>query len=336
VSVEERQQIVNVADSPTADVQVLLYAQHGGRAQVDDYRILHMEQGLADEFREFAKNFAGKIRHEMSEVTFQPGYDPQPSEVVRIPLGGAESARVRALRDRAQDPSDAALLAGEDDRFLDYLVFYAVVIRSDNDFVVFVRKFKPSMRMKKRRGVHLLLTQNTFARLEQEVFSFDKRFDCCIHGGRAFVHPDGLNDFLSIFDFYDRYKRVAAESVDAFASVMPFENLEEFKQAATSDPRLMRTMVAAQDHAPRLANVSLEEIQRVTEEYGYSGVVIKDPDNGQLQFAWERSPDKRWRLPNVLNDSLVVSVLLDDQHYVAPNKLRIERQTKKKTAKKKR
>lgn len=335
MTIRERQSIRALVDGARPTVDVLLYSQPRRDRASGSYRRLQMSQPLATEFLGYTRNFASGLSGDWTEKTFDPGYDPLDGEVIRVAIGrGDASQHVRSLRDNAADTTAPDIFTEGDEAFLEHLKLYAVVVASDTDRAVFVRKFKPSMRLKKSGFLNLTLVGNTFERLESEVFRFDKRFDCVIHQNTAFVHWQGLRDFLSLFDYYEQFKQEAGDVVDRFAQAMPIRNIAEFKEAATSDPRLMRMMVAAKGNADKLTNVPMAEIQQTASEFGMDGLVIQDPDDGELKLLWDRSLQKRWDLAYLLGDALVKSAIIPENLYKAPSKERVARRVAKKVSKK--
>ena len=135
---------------------------------------LNLQQNLATEFLSAVR--AAIPTGEVAFRPYEPGYTPDRQELVYIDLSENEPV---AEQIRLVSQVQQAELFSEQDRIVDHLRFYAVVVSPNaGENAVFFRTYSPKKELTRKIGFAAFLSRGQYDKIESKIFLFDRQTDC--------------------------------------------------------------------------------------------------------------------------------------------------------------
>lgn len=244
-------------------------------------------------------------------VDYTPGFGLRNDELAYLEVRGAEAeagaAAIAAVADVICEV-DALNAFAADPELVAHPRFYAIVLQGNGECAVFFRIYSPQRELTRSRSLALIGTQGQYDRVRDPVFLFDPQFDCYVWQQYAFIRS--VTQFQRLFGYFERLRVAAGEVVDAIANRIPLANLDAFRTAVVGQEQMM-SKLAQVAQKPYFAAITLEDLRRAIDEFALDVQI-----DGQDRLVFESAPDKRWLIPNLLDDDYLGSVMTDLKYEV--------------------
>ena len=165
-----------------SDLTVLLGAEADGESLMQR---LTLKKQVAQEFRKIARDAVpDKDDEELTIRRYEAGYKPDAHELTYLRVKDEPEIQV-TLESLFQ--VDEAELFSEEQRVIESLRFYAIVIGSGSQQAGFFRAYGPRREVTRSGRFAIMLRKGTYNRLRRNVFTFDDSIDCFVAGGCMFI-----------------------------------------------------------------------------------------------------------------------------------------------------
>jgi hypothetical protein len=288
------------------DVNVLLASEPAGEVVIQR---LNLREDLTTEFLTVARDAFSGDESQLALKPYDPGYKPEPKEITYVEL--AQNAAI-AEQIHSFSQVQQAELFSEDDKIVDNLRFYAIVVSaSAKRHAVFLRSYSPSKELTRRRGFAAIFRAGQYDKLETKVFLFDRNIDCFAWDGYLFIN--NVPAFQRIFKYFDEVRAKANETVDAILALVPIGNAEGFREACTGQIQMMAKLSQI-SRKPYLSTVTMKDIRRTIVDFNLDLQIAKM--NGKEQLVFEGTPSKRWLILKLLDDNFLGSIMTHQKYEV--------------------
>jgi hypothetical protein len=285
---------VLVAAAPDADVVV---------------QRLNLRQDLAAEFRSAARAAVPVANGEVIIKPYDPGYKPDPNELVFIDLAQNIAVAEQILQFSQVQQAE---LFREKDEIVDTLRFYAIVATiSARRRAVFFRAYSPKKELTRRAGFAALFSRGSYDKVDSKIFLFDHETDCFAWDGYLFIRNVGT--FQRIFGYFEELRARAIQTVDIVLAQIPISNVEAFRATCTGQFQMMAKL-AQIARKPYLARVTMQDIRRTIEEFHIGVQIVQE--NGHERLLFEGSLAKRWLILKLLDDDYLGSTMTHEKYEV--------------------
>ncbi len=268
---------------------------------------LNLRRDLAAEFLAAAQ--AARPDEDVVLKPYEPGYTPDWNELCYIDL--AEHDVIAELVRQISQVQQAELFR-EDDKIVDHLRFYAIVVSPNAQRrAVFFRTYSPKKELTRRGGFAALLGRGHYNKVDTKIFLFDRQIDCFSWNGYLFIYK--VPAFQRIFDYLEEVRAKADEMVTSILEHIPISNADAFRAAGVGQMQMM-TKLAQIARKPYLNRVTMQNIRHTIHEFGLDvQIVVED---GQEKLLFEASPNKRWLILKLLDDDFLGSIMTDQKYSV--------------------
>lgn len=277
-------------------------------ASTDDQPLLQrlsLHENVALDFLGVARAAAleaGNLR------AYDPGYKPEPGEIVWVPLSDIEGAS-NLIADLGR--IDQAELFAANDEVVRHLRYYAIVVGTGDRQAVFLRHYSPKKELRRHAAFALILSKGAYSRVKEKVFLFDDEVDCFSWDGTLFIK--NVTQFQRIFDYFEGLRKKARATLRAIHKRVPIANLEEFETAVTSNS-LMLGKLAAIQRKPYLARITITDVERAIQTFKLPVQVVDN--GGGKALVYEPSREGRWLILKLLDDDYLDSTMTKEQYEV--------------------
>lgn len=269
---------------------------------------LTLHEDVAEDFREAVRG-AASLSNDTVLKAYDPGYKPERHEVCWVEL--SDETDIEAVVEDVADVDGAELFEADDD-IIDDLRFYAVVVSGDGGKrAVFFRSYNRRKELSRRGGFALMMQSGTYNRVRNKIFLFDDKVDCFVWDGVLYIR--NVTQFQRIFEYFERLKEKAEQTIKGVSKRVPISNLDEFQETCTGHP-LMLSKLASIARKPYLKRVRMDDIKRAIEEFDLDIDTLSE--NGQEQLVFDSSREARWLILKLLDDDYLGSIMTNEKYEV--------------------
>jgi Domain of unknown function (DUF4868) len=284
-----------VANPP---VNIVLAARRNV-AEPEELQRLNITAALQQDFRGILDGIAGD---NFRLIEYTPGYKPDSNEILWVDLHALPD--ISAIVGRIAN-LQALVLFDEDEGFVDALAYYALLARLNNNRgLVFFRKTSEKLELAHGAAFGAIFRRGQYDRIEETMFLFDRSIDCWSDGRYVFIKNPG--NFERIFRYYEQLQRRAEETVVSVLERIPISNVDEFREACTTQVRFM-TKLAVIARKPYLGQIGMADIRRAIREHNLDVEIVRE--DGQEKLLFDPDPSRRWILLKLLDDDYLNSVM---------------------------
>jgi hypothetical protein len=240
--------------------------------------------------------------------SYEAGYTPPKHELLVLELVDAD--RLQSIVNAVEGVSGLDEFDAREE-MIARLRFYVVVFDDGTKSAVFFRRSSPQRELIRSGLVALVFQNGVYNRLHDRTFLFDRQFDCFSWDGRLYIRSVG--NFHHIFRYLEQLKLAAEQTLDTVIDNVPVANLEEFREACTSQLPMMAKL-AAISNQPYLKDLTMDAIKQTIEENSLDIDVVTE--DGTEKLVFDKSIQKRWLILKVLDDDFLKSLMTNRRYEV--------------------
>lgn len=263
---------------------------------------LNLHEDVADEFRGSLQRFLEKTLLDLRLSEYDPSYKPDDNEFCFLNFEKKpEIAKLVEVISQIEQPE----LFSERDEVIDNLRFYTVICTdASHRKSIFFRTYSPKKELTRRGVFALMMNKGQYNIINNKIFLFDEDVDCFTWNGFLFIK--NIHHFRRIFNYFEEIRDKADETIKVITSKIPIDNLDEFKNACTSQLSMMDKLARIADK-PYLQSITMTSILQTIKKFKLDIKVVGKNKNAKLLF--ESHPTKRWLILKLLDDDYLGSTM---------------------------
>ena len=292
-------------------VSVVLGAEDGGAY---DIQRLTISERLADDFRLLALAALPEDPNDIELRPYDPGFKPEPNQVVYVDLRAVESIRdiVTAVRQVGR-----AAQFGGDAETIRQLRFYAISTGAGARRATFFRVYSQKKELSTSGMLAAVFRRGAYDRLRSPAFLFDDDIDCVAAGNYLFIRR--VSNFQRIFRYFEEVRARAGETADVVMLRIPISNGDAFRAACVRDLQ-MAAKVNQIARKPYLPRVTMADLRRTIDEFRLGVTIVAE--DGQDKLVFNNQGSQRWEILRLLDDEYLGSTMTHQLYEVNSKSLR--------------
>lgn len=266
---------------------------------------LNLHEDVAEKFKENLIKVFDKSLPDIRLTKYIPGYKLDNNEFCYLKL---ENHPQIADLIKAISPIEQLEIFSEQDKVVKSLKFYTIICSTANQKKsIFFRIYSPKKELTGSGLFALMMNQGQYNTINHKIFLFDEDIDCFTWNGFLFIK--NIYYFQRIFNYFEQIRNKATETINLVASQIAIENLEDFKNACTTQLPMMEKL-ARIGSKTYLQSITMAAIQQTISNFQL------DIEVREEKLVFDSHPTKRWLILKLLDDDYLGSTMTGEKYEV--------------------